>query len=142
MNEALLLARAGALSGEVPVGAVVVCDGKIVGRGFNRRESWNDPMAHAEILALREAAHHLGRWRLSDCALFVTLEPCPMCAGAVVNARVGEVIFGTRDPRAGAMLTHYGIGSGPPLNHTVVVREGVLQETCAQVLRDFFLARR
>lgn len=142
MTEALALARQAATLGEVPVGAVVVFGGLVVGRGFNRREAWSDPCAHAEILALRDAAHRLSRWRLHDCTLYVTLEPCPMCAGALVNSRIGTVVFGTRDPRAGAMVTHYGIGSGAPLNHTVVMREGVQQAACAKILVDFFAARR
>jgi tRNA(adenine34) deaminase len=142
MEEALVQAARAAAMGEVPVGAVVVLGEAIVGRGHNRRESWADPCAHAEILALRDAAHRLGRWRLTDCTLYATLEPCPMCAGALVNARVGTVVFGTRDPRAGAMVTHYGIGSGAPLNHTVAIREGVRQAECAKVLVDFFAARR
>ena len=142
MSEALDLARQAATLGEVPVGAVVVRDGEIVGHGFNRREAWSDPCAHAEILALRDAAHRLSRWRLHDCTLYVTLEPCPMCAGALVNARIAAVVFGTRDPRAGAMVTHYGIGTGAPLNHTIAMRENVLREDCAKVLVDFFGARR
>lgn len=142
MTEALRLAGEAAVLGEVPVGAVIVHNEAIVGRGFNRREAWSDPCAHAEVLALRDAAHRLGRWRLHDCTLFVTLEPCPMCAGALVNARIATVVFGTRDPRAGAMVTHYGIGTGAPLNHTIALREGVLQSDCAKILVDFFSARR
>ncbi len=142
MQQALALADQASALGEVPVGAVIVHEGLVVGTGFNRREIDRDPLAHAEILAIREAARSLGRWRLMGCTLYVTLEPCPMCAGAIVNARVDTVVYATRDPRAGAMDTHYGIGKGGPLNHTCTVREGVFQEESAQRLKSFFLQKR
>ena len=142
MQQALGLADQASALGEVPVGAIIVHDGLIVGTGFNRREIDRDPLAHAEILAIREASRALDRWRLMGCTLYVTLEPCPMCAGAIVNARVDTVVYATRDPRAGAMDTHYGIGKGAPLNHTCIVREGVLQAESAQRLKSFFLLKR
>jgi tRNA(adenine34) deaminase len=142
IEQALELADEARKIGEVPVGALVVLEGSVVGRGMNSRERDRDPLAHAELVAIAEAAKTLGRWRLSDCTLYVTLEPCPMCAGAIVNARIGTVVFGARDPRAGAMLTHYGIGRGLPLNHTVAVREGVLAEPCGRILSEFFQAKR
>jgi tRNA(adenine34) deaminase len=142
MTRALALAAEAAAIGEVPVGAVVVHDGVIVGEGYNRREVDRDPLAHAEILAIAQAAKALQRWRLIGCTLYVTLEPCPMCAGAIVNARVDTLVYGARDPRAGAVDTHYGIGKGPPLNHVAAVREGVLAEPCAAALKSFFASRR
>jgi tRNA(adenine34) deaminase len=142
MERALALADEARAIGEVPVGAVVVHDGVIVGEGYNRREVDRDPLAHAEILAIAAAARALGRWRLVGCTLYVTLEPCPMCAGALVNARVETLVYGTRDPRAGAVDSHFGIGKGLPLNHTCVVRAGVLGERCAAALKVFFAAKR
>ncbi|MEL6187322.1 MAG: tRNA adenosine(34) deaminase TadA [Myxococcota bacterium] len=142
MAEALALAREAAGEGEVPVGAVVVVGGVIVGRGRNRREADHDPLAHAETLALRDAAQHLKRWRLHDATLYVTLEPCPMCAGALVNARVRELVFGARDPRAGAVRSLFEIADDVRLNHRVRVREGVEAEASAALLQAFFRARR
>ena len=127
---------------EVPVGCVIVHDGIIVGRGHNQVESLQDATAHAEILAIGAASNALGSWRLHECTLYVTLEPCPMCAGAIVNARVETLVYGTRDPRAGAVDTHYGIGKGPPLNHACVVKEGVLGERAAAILKSFFAEKR
>jgi tRNA(adenine34) deaminase len=142
MRAALSLARAAAALGEVPVGAVVVHDGVIVGRGLNRREGTRDPLAHAELLAIGEAARTLGRWRLSGCTLYVTLEPCPMCAGAAVNARLDRVVFGAADPKAGAMGTLYDIARDGRLNHRAEVVGGLLAGDSAELLRGFFAARR
>ena len=142
MERALALAKVAEALGEVPVGAVVVHAGVIVGEGYNRREIDRDPLAHAELVAIAQAAKALDRWRLIGCALYVTLEPCPMCAGAIVNARVETLVYGTRDPRAGAVDTHYGIGKGPPLNHACVVKEGVLGERAAAILKSFFAEKR
>ena len=138
MREALeLAARAGAL-GEVPVGAVAVADGRIVGRGFNRRETQRDPLAHAELVALGEAARALGAWRLSGVTIFATLEPCAMCAGAMVQARVARLVFGARDPKAGAAGSLYNLLEDPRHNHRVPVTEGVLGEDCGRILTEFF----
>jgi tRNA(adenine34) deaminase len=144
MREAIDLAMAAAVAGEVPIGCVVVHEptGKIVGRGANRRESDHDPTAHAEILAMRDAGRTLGHWRLTDCTLVVTLEPCPMCAGAIVNARVPRLVYGCDDPKAGAVRTLFQLCNDPRLNHRVEVVSGVLVEECAELLRSFFRARR
>jgi tRNA(adenine34) deaminase len=115
---------------------------KIIARGHNRRESDADPTAHAEIMALRDAAAAMESWRLSECAMAVTLEPCPMCAGAIVNARMGRLIYGCDDPKAGAIRTLYKICDDPRLNHQVEITAGVLAEDCAELLRDFFRAQR
>jgi len=144
MREALEQARQAAALEEVPIGCVIVHDptGLIIGRGANRREMDRDPTAHAEIIAMREAAKHVGFWRLVDCTLVVTLEPCPMCAGAIVNARIGKVVYGCRDPKAGAVRTLYQICDDPRLNHRAEVVEGVLAEECAEVLKMFFAKKR
>ena len=147
MGEALALAREAAERGEIPVGAVVVhhpegAVPRVIGKGFNLREQEKDPSAHAEIVAMREAGRVLGLWRLLDCTLYVTLEPCPMCAGAMVQGRVERVVFGCTDPKAGAVTTLYQICSDPRLNHRVEVIGGVLAEECATVLREFFALRR
>jgi len=144
MSQAVALARDAAALDEVPIGGVIVHEpsGQIIGRGFNRRESDNDPTAHAEIIAMREAGRALGHWRLLECALVVTLEPCPMCAGAIVNARIPKLIYGCDDPKAGAVRTLYSICEDQRLNHRVEVVAGVMAEECAQVLRDFFKVRR
>jgi tRNA(adenine34) deaminase len=138
MREALAEAEAAEREGEVPVGCVIVHEGRIVGRGHNLREATQDPTTHAEILAIREAARTLGSWRLSSCEVYVTLEPCPMCAGALVNARVDRVVFSTEDPKAGATVTLYGIGADPRLNHRFVQTTGVLREEGAGLLKRFF----
>jgi tRNA(adenine34) deaminase len=127
---------------DVPVGAVVVHDGEVVGAGANEREHRQDPTAHAEILALREAARTRGSWRLIDCQLYVTLEPCAMCAGAIVLARVPRVIYGTPDPKAGAAGSVLDILAQPRLNHRPEVAGGLLAGDCADVLRAFFASRR
>ena len=144
MREAIALARAAAEAGEVPIGCVVVHDptGTIIGRGANRRQTDHDPTAHAEILAMREAGKALGHWRLLDCTLHVTLEPCPMCAGAIVNARVPRLVYGCDDPKAGAVRTLFSLCGDVRLNHRVDVRAGVLAEECAELLRGFFRAQR
>jgi len=121
---------------------VVVVDGLVVGRGRNQRQALHDPTAHAEILALRQAAAALGRWRLTDATMYCTLEPCPMCAGALVMARVGRLVFGTSDPKAGACGSLYNLCSDPRLNHEVPVTPGVLAEAAAALLKDFFERRR
>jgi tRNA(adenine34) deaminase len=143
MRLALEEAEQAALWGEVPVGAVVVGrEGEILGRGRNRREEDDDPVAHAEIEALRQAAKRAGTWRLSNATLFVTLEPCPMCAGALVNARIERVVYGCDDPKAGALRSLYTLGQDARLNHRFEVKSGVLAAQCARILSDFFAALR
>lgn len=143
MDRALELASAAALAGDVPVGAVILdADGAIIGEGANRREIDHDPTAHAEILALRDAAARLGTWRLDDCTLVVTLEPCTMCAGAIVLGRVPRVVFGAWDPKAGAAGSIRDVLRDSRLNHRVEVTGGVREEECGAVLRDFFALHR
>ncbi len=142
MALALDEARAAAQAGEVPVGAVVVVDGRVVAHAYNRRESDKDPTAHAEILALREAARVLGDWHLETATLYVTLEPCFMCAGALVNARLGALVFGAPDPKAGAVGSLADVPSDPRLNHRLPVRSGVLASASSDLLKAFFRARR
>ena len=129
---------------EVPIGCVIRHDAtnRIIGTGFNRREIDHDPTAHAEILAMRQASHELGHWRLIDCTIVVTLEPCPMCAGAIVNARIPQLIYGCADPKAGAVRTLYRICDDERLNHRADITEGVLAEECAQLLQEFFRKQR
>jgi tRNA(adenine34) deaminase len=135
-------ARAALAHGDVPVGAVVLVDGHVVARRHNERESTDDPTAHAEVLALRDAANHLGRWRLDDATVVVTLEPCPMCAGAMVNARVARVVFGAADPKWGSCGSLYNLGADPRLNHEFDVTPGIRPDDCAALLTDFFTDRR
>jgi tRNA(adenine34) deaminase len=142
MGEALALAREAAAAGEVPVGAVAVLEGRIVGRGANRRETDRDPTAHAELLAIQEAARSLGRWRLTGVTLFVTLEPCAMCAGAMVLARIDRLVYGAADPKAGAAGSLADLTQDPRLNHRFPVERGVREGECGDLLRDFFRARR
>jgi tRNA(adenine34) deaminase len=142
MEEALRLARMAEVAGEVPVGAVVICGGRIVGRGWNQVVSNADPCAHAEIQALRDAARELGNYRLSGCELYVTLEPCAMCAGAIVHARIARLVFGARDPKAGAVGGVMQVINHPKLNHRVEVMEGVLGGRCMDILQAFFRDRR
>jgi len=142
MREALEEARQAALVGEVPVGAVVVHRGQVIARAHNRRELDDDPTAHAEILALRDAATALGQWRLEGCTLYVTLEPCFMCAGAVVNARVDRLVYGAQDPKAGAVGSLADVPADPRLNHRPACTGGVLAEEGGALLKAFFLARR
>ncbi|NTU71210.1 MAG: nucleoside deaminase [Coriobacteriia bacterium] len=138
MALALAQARAAGEIGEVPIGAVVVCDGAVVASGMNRREVDHDPAGHAEFLAIRDAASKLGRWRLSDCTVYVTLEPCPMCAGLMHQARIARCVYAAPDPKAGALGTLYDLSSDERLNHRFEVSTGVLADESAELLRDFF----
>jgi tRNA(adenine34) deaminase len=138
MMLALAEARQAADLGEVPVGAVAVFDGQVIGRGYNAKESSNDPTAHAEMLALRQAAAHLGNWRLIDVTLYCTLEPCPMCAGAMLQARLSRLVYGAKDVRFGAHGSVIDILSEGMFNHQVAVTAGVLEEEAAGLLQDFF----
>lgn len=138
MRVALQEAEAAGESGEVPVGAVVTLGGRIVGRGSNRREQGNDPLAHAEIVAIQAAARHIGHWRLVGCTIYVTLEPCAMCAGALVNSRIDRLVFGARDPKAGFCGSLGNLVQDPRLNHRLEVREGVLQAESSGLLKAFF----
>ena len=138
MEEALDEARRAAAAGEVPVGAVVVKDGRVIGRGHNRREADQDPLAHAELIAIAEAARALGSWRLEGCSLYVTLEPCPMCAGALVASRVERLVYGTEDPKAGFCGSLGDLVRDPRLNHRLEVESGVLAEEGGALLREFF----
>lgn len=142
MLEALAEAKLALAKGDVPIGAVIVLDGEIIGRGHNRREDWNDPTAHAEILAIQEAARHLGSWRLTNADLYVTLEPCPMCAGAIVNSRLRRLVFGAYDAKAGAVTSLMNLVQDRRLNHFVDVYDGIYQNECGELLQDFFLKLR
>ena len=142
LEVALSLAGQAERLGEVPVGAVVVIQGEIVGRGFNSPVGSNDPTAHAEILALRQAAAATGNYRLEDATMYVTLEPCVMCAGALVNARVRRLVFGARDLRFGGVRSKFQIADADVLNHQLEIVEGVLGAECAEILQRFFAARR
>ncbi len=142
MREALTLARAAEAAGEAPVGAVVELNGEIVGRGANAPIARNDPTAHAEMLALREAAARTGNYRLTDATLYCTLEPCAMCAGALIAARVKRLVFGARDLRFGGVRSKFQIADSPLLNHSVEIVEGVLAVECVDLLKKFFEARR
>ena len=142
MERALTLAKQGAAAGEVPVGCVVVHEGVAVGEGWNRPISSHDPTAHAEVVALRAAAAHLGNYRLVDTTLYVTLEPCVMCVGAIVHARVGRLVYGAPDPKTGAIESAFRLLDDDLHNHRVAVTGGVLADACGTLLRDFFRARR
>ncbi|MFZ5862200.1 MAG: tRNA adenosine(34) deaminase TadA [Nitrospirota bacterium] len=147
MNEpwmalALEEARAAAREGEAPVGAIVVVDGEVAARGRNRRETDRDPTAHAELIAVRDAAEHLGRWRLSGATVYVTLEPCPMCAGALILARVDRIVFGAYDPKAGACGSVVDLFESGRFNHRPEIVGGVMAEACGRVLSEFFEGRR
>jgi len=142
MRRALELAKQGELAGEVPVGCVIVKDGKIIGEGFNHPITAHDPTAHAEIGAMRQAAERLENYRLVDTTLYVTLEPCTMCAGAMVHARVKRLVFGASEPRTGAVGSVYDIPRDERLNHRLEVMEGVLAEESSAMLREFFRSRR
>lgn len=142
MEAALELARAAAAAGEVPVGALVVKDGAIVGRGANRPIAGHDPTAHAEIMAMREAATHLGTDRLIGCDLWVTLEPCAMCAGAIVQSRLARVVYGAADPKAGAAGSVFNLLESPLLNHRARITGGILARDCGENLKSFFQTRR
>jgi len=147
MRQALALAAQAAVAGEIPVGAIVVHqppgqEPRVIGQGFNRREQDHDPTAHAEIVAMRQAGVVLGHWRLLHCTLFVTLEPCPMCAGAMVNARLPRLVYGCTDPKAGAVATLYQLTTDARLNHRLEVVGGILADEAAALLKGFFAARR
>src|SRR4029453_1411983 len=142
MHEALRMASKGARSGEVPVGAVVVCESKIIARAYNQVELLKDATAHAEMLALTQAEAAVGDWRLVDCDLYVTKEPCAMCAGAVVHTRIRRVIFGCEDPTAGAAGSMMNLLQMPTLNHRCEITSGVLRKECAAILQEFFRKRR
>ncbi len=142
MQAALDEARTAAAIGEIPIGAVIVQDGEIIARAHNMRETWQDGTAHAEVIAIREACKKLGRWRLSGCSLYVTVEPCPMCSGAIVNSRVDTVVYGCPDVKAGGAESIFNIITNPNLNHTATVISGICEAECAQVMKDFFKMRR
>lgn len=142
MLEALVLARQAAAAGEVPVGAVVVKDGQIIGRGYNQPISRHDPTAHAEVMALRDAAQHLGNYRLTNCELYVTLEPCCMCVGAILHARIARVVFAATDPKTGAGGSVVDLFAESRLNHHAEVEGGLLADESSQLLREFFARRR
>ncbi len=137
MREAIALGKTAAALGEIPVGAVIVKDGTVVGRGYNRRETDHDATGHAEIMAIRDACRTLGAWRLSGCTLFVTLEPCPMCTGAILQSRISRVVFGAFDEKAGCCGSRMNLTAGD-LEGSVEVYGGVLEETCGNLLNDFF----
>jgi tRNA(adenine34) deaminase len=142
MREALMLARDAARRGEVPVGALVVRDGAVIGRGGNAPIAHNDPTSHAEIVALREAGRTLGNYRLPDCTLYATLEPCAMCAGAIMHARLARLVYGASDPKTGACGSIVDLFAEPRLNHHTEVTRGVAADACGRLLSEFFAARR
>ncbi|HBI04338.1 MAG TPA: tRNA adenosine(34) deaminase TadA [Paenibacillaceae bacterium] len=138
MNLALDEARKAEQLGEVPIGAIIVRNGEVIGRGYNRREIDGDSLAHAELLAIKDASQTLGGWRLLDSTLYVTLEPCPMCAGAIVQSRIARVVFGTYDPKAGCAGTLMNLLQEPRFNHQVAIQSNVCEEECAEILKSFF----
>ena len=138
MRQALIEAQKAYSTYEVPVGAVIVHKDNIIGRGYNKRETLGDPTAHAEIIAIKEASDYLGQWRLSECTIYVTLEPCAMCAGAIINSRIDKVVIGSRDLRMGCCGTVEDITNNPKFNHRAQVTFGVLEEDCRQILQKFF----
>ena len=138
LEEAIKEAELAAAIGEVPIGAVVVCNGEIVGRGHNLRERDNDPTAHAEICALRDAGKNLGTWRLENCTLYVTMGPCPMCCGALINSRVHTVVFGASEPKFGSAGSQLNLLQFPGFNHNVHIVGPIAQERCSQMMKDFF----
>ncbi len=142
MEEALRTAQRALEAGEVPVGAVVVCDGRVVARGWNRNLTDSDPTAHAEIVSLREAGKVVGNHRLIDCELFVTIEPCAMCAGALVQARLKRLVYGADDPKAGAVHSVMQVLNHPQLNHRMEIRSGILAGRCSELVQSFFRTRR
>jgi tRNA(adenine34) deaminase len=142
MEQALEQARLGAAAGEVPVGALVIKDGEVLGRGHNRNLLENDPTAHAEIVALRQAAARLGNHRLAGCVMVATIEPCSMCAGALVHARIARLVYGAGDPKAGAAGSVLRVINHPRLNHSMEVTAGVLADRCSEILQDFFRRKR
>ncbi len=142
MAQALVLAQKAASQGEVPVGALIVKDGQVISQGLNCRESQANPLGHAELIAIEEAAKKLGAWRLIDCTLYVTLEPCVMCAGALVQSRVSRVVIGALDPKGGGLCSLYQIGSDTRLNHQFEITQGVSEKECSEILTEFFKKRR
>ena len=142
MDRALKQAQLAYKKGEVPVGAVVVKDGEIISRGYNLRESTNDPTAHAELIAMKKASKRLDSWRLTGCTLYVTLEPCPMCSGVIVNSRIDRVVFGAYDQKAGCCTTLYHLCNDERFNHRAEILGGVNEEKCAKILSDFFKEKR
>ncbi|WP_269635002.1 tRNA adenosine(34) deaminase TadA [Thermosinus carboxydivorans] len=142
MGIALEEARKAYAIGEVPIGAVLVMDGAVVAKAHNRRETWHDATAHAEIIVIQQACKLLGRWRLTGAALYVTIEPCPMCAGALVNSRIDRLVYGSADYKAGAVESLFNIVQHPALNHRLEVTAGVRADECAEIMRDFFRQRR
>lgn len=142
MKLAIEQARIAEENGDVPIGAVIVHGGRLIAKAYNQRHQLQDPTAHAEIIALTQAAEFLGSWRLHDCTIYVTLEPCPMCAGALVLARIDRLVYGCADPKAGACGSLYNIVQDERLNHRVQVQTGVLEDQCSSLLQDFFRKRR
>jgi tRNA(adenine34) deaminase len=142
MRKALKLARKAELQDEVPVGAVLVLDNKIVAYGFNQREKWQSPLGHAELICLHRASQKLNSWRLLNCTLYVTLEPCVMCAGAIVQSRISKIVFGANDPKGGAISSLYKITSDQRLNHQIDFVESVLKDECSEILKKFFKKKR
>ena len=142
MKDAIRQAIKAAALGEVPIGCVIVHDGQVIGRGYNRRNTDKSTLAHAEITAIKRASKKLGDWRLEDCTLYVTLEPCQMCAGAIVQARIPEVMIGCMNPKAGCAGSIYNLLQEPAFNHQVSLFKGVLEEECSQMLKDFFRSLR
>lgn len=142
MNEALRLAKLAEKHGEVPIGAIVEKDGKIISRGYNQREKKQNALLHAEIIAIQKACKKLHSWRLDGCTLYVTLEPCPMCAGAILNARMDKVVFGAFDPQSGFCLSNLSFLGGGVLNHKVEVEGGIKEEECKKLIQDFFRSKR
>ena len=142
MQMAIEQAKIAEENGDVPIGAVIVCQDRIIGKAYNQREQLNDPTAHAEIIALTQAAAAKESWRLNGCTIYVTLEPCPMCAGALVLARMDKLVYGCDDPKAGACKSLYNIVQDQRLNHRLQVTSGILAEECSQLLQDFFKQRR
>jgi tRNA(adenine34) deaminase len=141
MRAAIKMAQKAANKDEVPIGAVIIKDGRIIAKGYNTRETRHDPLGHAEIMAIKKAARRIGGWRLSGCTLYVTLEPCPMCAGAIINARIDKVVFGAYDPKAGAFGSLYDLSEGR-LNHKPQIIGGVCLDQCAALLKNFFAEKR
>ncbi len=142
MKEALIEAQKALEKDEVPIGAVVVKDGIIIGRGHNLRETEKDPTLHAELVAIRDAAKALAGWRLSGCEIYVTIEPCPMCAGAILQARLDRLVFGARDPKAGCAGSLYNLLIDNRFNHRTQVSEGVLKDQCSKIIKDYFRSKR
>lgn len=142
MHLALEEAQTAFRENEIPIGAVLVCHDMVIAKGHNRREATTDPTSHAEIEVIREASQFLSRWRLTDCVLYVTIEPCPMCAGAIMNARVGKVVYGSPNPLYGGIDSKFHIGASGVLNHTLEIKSGICQKKCQALMDDFFLTHR